>query len=328
VQSIYRSVRVAQRGHRWLVVALALSICRTAECSGQELARTVRVTAENDYFDFWLPPNQRSDDNYTQGAHVSWDVARVPSFARRVVCREKAACASTIEIRQDIYTPMEDAPGPIPGQRPYAGWLGVRASAVEGTPRSRRTISATIGVTGPASLAAQTQEAFHHLIPAFRHPRGWDYQLPTEAAVALSAEAAWHLRAPGWAAQWADLEPATHATLGTLRTALGIGGRARVGTGLSHPWLVDSTARPWEAYVFLGGQAEGVARDLFLDGSTFQQSVRVDRTAVVSAWERGIGIRLGRVGLEYRAVTQSREYKTGPVSHSFGGIGVTWWNAR
>jgi hypothetical protein len=46
---------------------------------------------------------------------------------------------------------------------------------------------------------------------------------------------------------------------------------------------------------------------------------------VVGDWERGAGVRLGRLSLEYRAVTQSREYRTGPVTHPFGAIIMSWW---
>ena len=185
-------------------------------------------------------------------------------------------------------------------------------------------VGVTLGVTGPLSLAEQTQEIFHHLVPGFRKPLGWNQQLAAEPAIALTAEEAWLFRAPGHMAQWADLSPATRATIGTLRTALGVTGRARIGSALTHPWLADGGARRWEAYLFIGGHAEAVARDLFLDGSTFRGSVRVDRSTFVSGWERGIGVRLRRVGLEYRLTSQAREYRTGPASHSFGGISVIW----
>ena len=282
------------------------------------------MTEENDYFDFSRPWRQRADDNYTQGLRVSWDVASVPSFMRPLLCPDRHACASTFEIGQEMYTPTVDGVRPIPGQRPYAGWLSVSASTVAATHRTRRAVGITLGVTGPASLAEQTQAAFHHLIRRFHQPLGWAGQLPTEPGFAIDAEEAWHVGAPGRAARWLDIIPTMQATAGTLRIALSAGGRVRLGFPLSHPWLVDAGARPWEVYLFSGGQVEAVARDLFLDGTTFHSSVHVQHQPLVMNWERGIGARLGRLGIEYRIVAQGREYRNGPVAHPFGGFTITW----
>ena len=312
------------------VVILALVIAAPAQAHAQALARAVHGTAENDYFDFWLPPDRRSDDNYTQGMRVSADLAGVPPFLRRLACRDRlpSQCATTIEVGQDMYTPTDDAVHLLPGERPYAGWLYLRMNTTAATARNRLIVHEILGVTGQASLAAQVQTDFHHIIHGFRRPLGWAGQLPTEADFALGAEDDWYVATPGEARHWVDFIPSAHATVGTLRTALGVGGRARVGIALTHPWQVDTTARPWEAYFFVGAQSEAVARDLFLDGSTFSRSPHVAREPVADEWERGIGIRLWRLGLEYRAVTQGREYRTGPATHTFGGITLTWWMLR
>jgi hypothetical protein len=294
----------------------------------QALARSVRVTAENDYFDFWRRPDERPDDNYTQGARVAVDLTAPPPVIRRFFCGTRFLCGSSLEVGQEMYTPTDDAVQPLPGERPYAGWLYARGIANAATPRSRRSLELTLGVTGPASLAAQTQEAFHHWVPGFRRPLGWSNQLPTEVAGALRLEGARYLATTGGARRWTDLVPAAHLTLGTLRTAVGLSARARVGIALTHPWLADAGTRWWEAYMLLGGQAEAVGRDLFLDGSTFRRSIHVTREPVVGGWERGAGVRLGRLSVEYRAVTQSREYRTGPVTHPFGGISMSWWVSR
>jgi hypothetical protein len=34
------------------------------------------------------------------------------------------------------------------------------------------------------------------------------------------------------------------------------------------------------------------------------------------------------MALEYGAVTQGKEYSSGPSTHAFGSIAVTWWMAR
>lgn len=220
---------------RKLLVMLALVTVHVQRCEGQQLRRAVSVIDENDYFDFWRPPDQRSDDNYTQGARIRADVAGTPPVFRRRFCPKSIACGSSFEIGQEMYTPMEDAARPIPGQRPYVGWLYVQGTASAASTDARRTLTATVGVTGPPSLAQQTQDSFHSLVPGFRHPLGWDQQLPTELAFAFKAEAERYLSASVQTGRWIDITPDAHATLGTLRTALGAGGRARIGYGLARP---------------------------------------------------------------------------------------------
>lgn len=297
-------------------------------CQGQQLARSVRVVVENDYFDFWRPPDRRSDDNYTQGARVGWDVVGVPALARRLLCRQRPACGSSLEIGQEIYTPTSDSDVPLFGERSYAGWLYARGDVVAATASTQRDFALTVGVTGPGSLARQAQERFHRFSPRFRTPLGWKYQLPTEPDFALQFKQSWRMVPSNHGARWADFVPTAHATLGTLRTAAGAGGRLRMGLNLDHPWLVDPTPRRFSAFVFAGAAGEAVARDLFLDGDTFRPSLHRDHKDFVGDWERGVAIRLSHFSVEYRAVTQTREYRAGPATHTFGGITLAGWITR
>jgi lipid A 3-O-deacylase len=306
---------------------VSLAAC-ARPCGGQRLARAIRVGIDNDYFVFSRPPRKRPDDNYTQGARVGWDSERAPSLVRRLACSTRVACTFAYEIGQEIYTPTFDSVDRLAGERPYAGWLYVQSSAISATRRSRRTLTATLGVTGSASLAEQTQAAFHRLVPGFRRPLGWDRQLPTEPDLAVRGTVEWHLPAPRSVGRWADLVPMASGVVGTLRSAVGSGVQARAGVGLSHPWLVDSRAGRWEAYAFAGARGDLVGRDLFLDGDTFRRSERVDREPFVGSWEWGVTLRARRVGLEYRAVHVGREYPTGPASHPFGSIRLTYWTLR
>lgn len=302
---------------------LVLLGIRAEWCDAQTLRRTASIVEENDYFDFWRPPDQRSDDNYTQGLRIHVDVGGMPSLLRKRFCSGPLACGSSLEIGQEMYTPTNDAVRLLPGERPYAGWLYAKGSASAASAEERRTLTATLGVTGPPSLAEQAQDWLHHMVRGFRTPLGWGGQLPAEPDVALQGEVDRHVSTPA-ISRWADLTPEVHATLGTLRTALGAGGRGRIGVNLTHPWMRDDHPRFFEAYVLVGGGGELVARDLFLDGTTFRRSPSVAREPIVGEWERGVGARLGRVELQYRAVTTSREYSTGPVSHTYGGITVSY----
>ena len=100
-----------------ITLLLAVALADAAPGHGQQLARSSRITVENDVFDFWLPPDNRPDDNYTHGARVAWDPSGVPGTLRRVICRQRSPCSAALEIGQEIYTPTKDSNLPLRGER-------------------------------------------------------------------------------------------------------------------------------------------------------------------------------------------------------------------
>jgi hypothetical protein len=308
------------RGVRLGLAIIVAWVVPHAALEAQELTRSVRLTVDNDYFNFWLPPLQRPDDNYTQGARIAWDLASTPRFARALLCPSGVACGTTVEIGQEMYTPSAD--WPAPGDRPYAGWLYGRVEVRGGRPRMMRRLDITIGLTGPPSLAEAAQTGFHRLA-GFRQPVGWEHQLPTEVGIGIRAAQSWRIAPAGSAGRRVDLVPTVSAAAGTLRTAVAAGARARVGARLPHPWLMSELASV-APYGFVGLEAEAVARDLFLDGTVFRPSVRVTHAGILAKWEWGGGVHFRRFCLEYRAVTRTREYVSGPRSRTFGSVAASW----
>lgn len=307
---------------RTVAVAFGLMVASGA-LSAQGLARSASVIVENDYFVFWIPPGRRSDDNYTQGLQLKWESAGVPGALRKLACKPLRSCGTVVEFGQGIYTPTDDDTVPLPRERPYAGWLYGKFNFRAGDTLQFRSIGVTLGVTGPASYAKDAQLAFHRLIPGFRRPLGWDYQLANEVAFALSAERAWYLSTSGSAHGIADLVPSIDLTLGTLRSSMRVGARARIGMALDHPWLAGHL-RPLSLFGFGGTRIEAVAQDLFLDGNTFRRSVRVEHRPFVGELEAGLGARARRAVIEYRYVARSQDYRFGPAVHRYGSIALRW----
>jgi lipid A 3-O-deacylase len=317
-------IQILRHGPLTRLVLVVLCCVFPTLAMAQELAKSIRLAADNDYFNFWLPPRERSDDNYTHGMRIEWDIARSPRLIRRFACPSGASCGTTIEVGQEIYTPEIDAPWPIPGERPYAGWLYARVAVRGGRSNTLRSLEGTIGLTGPPSLGESTQNGFHRLIPEFRTPLGWEYQLPSELAFALRASQSWRGRpGHGGGREWVDVIPTLSAGVGTLRTAAAGGVRVRAAAPLRHPWLRSEGAR-FSPYGFVGVRGEAVARDLFLDGTAFRDSITVTRKALVTEWERGVGVHLARFALEYRAVTRSEEYASARDRHTYSSIVAAW----
>ena len=307
------------------------------------------VRADNDAFNFWKPITDRPDKEYTNGDEVSFEISAAPvwgrSFAkRRRPCRgnEDAGerCLTTaFSIAQDMYTPR---PGREPrvvanweAERPYAAWLHGTAEARVLGDRSLRTVTLSLGVTGPPAMGEFAQRTAHKLTGVYsRSPVGWDTQIAFEPGVNLAVREFRRLTARTAAGTAvADFLPHVGASLGNVLTEAETGFRARLGMNLSNPWWTSEwrTRRPFELYLVGGLRGEAVARNITLDGNTLNATRSVDRTPFVGEYSIGIGGRSHGFVAEWRAVTRTREYRTGPTAHThsvlFAGYEVPARNA-
>lgn len=292
---------------------LLVSLAPLAEGRAQ-----VRLTVDNDLFGPRGADDAPPDYEYTHGTRVEIFSGRARGWAaalglRTPSCAEAAAgerCLRTrYEAGQRIYTPRNDAAEPLPGERPYAGWLYAAAAAEETGPRGTRSVGLEVGVTGPPSLAEVVQTELHRLA-GYRPQLGWRNQLRFEPAFALRyAERRVVAATPVGERFSAALAPEWDVALGTLRTAAAAGARGSVGLG--------------GAYLAGALRQEGVARDLFLDGNTFREGPRVTKRPFVAQAELGVGVRVRRVEARYRAVWRGREYRTQTEPHRYGSLTFT-----
>lgn len=207
------------------------------------------------------------------------------------------------------------------GQRPYAGWLYASATASVQSARRMRGVGLEVGVTGRASLG-ETVHTTWHRIAGFIPPEGWANQLGFEPAFRVQYDERVLLadvRGRG-GVRLATLAPAWGADAGTAHVGAYAGLEARAGWSVPHPWsdAADHGAGPASLYAIGRVRQNAVARDLFLDGSTFGRSVRVDRRPLVWEHEEGAGARYRSLTLEYRVVTRGREYRTQSRPHTWG----------
>ena len=293
------------------------------------------VRADNDAFNFWRPITDRPDKEYTNGDEASFELSAAPWWGRRFA-RHRSPCTgletdaercltTAISLGQDMYTPRPGRePRVVPewrDERPYAAWLYASAEARVLSARSLRTVGLHLGVTGPPAFGEVAQRTAHKLTGVYsRDPVGWDTQIGFEPGVMLSGRETWRFAArtaSGMAA--ADFVPHMGASLGNVLTEGEGGFRARLGVNLSNPWWMSEwRTRPRvELYLLGGARAEAVARNITLDGNTLGAERRVDRTVLVGEYTVGIGGRFHGLVAEWRAVTRSREYRTGPTAHTY-----------
>jgi hypothetical protein len=331
----------AARLMRRLVLPLAFLTSLPAGVAAQDgpagrdgSRRAVRVVVDNDLFAVrggGVPP----DYDYTHGtrATVAWRAA--PRWLRRrggvsgtapgchtAAARAMGCRAASLTVGQEIYTPRQDAPAPVPGERPYAGWLHATGAAVAVRAGRTRTLAVTAGVTGPPSLARPVQDGVHRLMR--NQPQlGWAHQLRAGAGVEVAyAEVRRGERRVGGSGiaavrgQWG-------ATLGTVRAGLGVGGDGTLGLRGPRPWspAEPEVERPPRAYLLGGVRQDWVLRDAFVEGRGARAGAV--RRPLVPQGEVGGGYRWRALAVEYRHVVRGRAYRAQPAAHAVGSVRVT-----
>jgi hypothetical protein len=205
--------------------------------------------------------------------------------------------------------------------RPYAALLYARGEARVVGEESMRAVTLRLGVIGRPAFGEFAQRTAHRLSGVYsQNPVGWDTQVGFEPIVMVGARNTW--RYTGRTASGTgviDFMPQVGASIGNMLTEGEGGFQLRTGIHLSSPWRMSewSTRAPVELYLLSGLRGEAVARNITLDGNTLGAARRVERVPFVGEYSVGVGGRYrGFVG-EWRAVTRSREYSTGPQAHAY-----------
>lgn len=177
------------------LLAPALLACGAAQAQapGQQQETVHFGTYENDsFFD--------TDRFYTNGVQLSIKRSRDDrgDFARALTrracgwfgCEDSTLLTSQTNFGQLMYTPSHiTIAEPQPADRPWAGLLYVEHAYALLSPdqRTLTTLTAQVGVTGPASLAEEAQKLFHKIMDR-PEPQGWHNQIGGSLALMASAE--------------------------------------------------------------------------------------------------------------------------------------------
>lgn len=289
--------------------------------------RTFSLRADNDAFDFWMLPWNRPDEDYTSGVHLDYDGGDAPRWSHGLmkgrsecVVHARTCRTSRLELGQDIYTPSVDVNDPHAAEtaRPNAGWLYLAQSARALSEDRLDEFTLTLGVTGPPSLARFTQRLAHEAAPEFNRPTDWSHQIAFEPGAILRYEQQRRAWSAHSSSVGADVIPTGGVSLGNVLTAADVGLRVRSGWNLAHPWLPEPPSAGFTIEGGVSGQA--IARNLFLDGNTFERGPRVGHEPVVGTADLGVEFRYRALSLEYRAVNQTRAYAAGPKWHPWASM--------
>jgi len=303
---------------------------RAADPSG-----TFTTVFENDLF-------YRTDRDYTNGIEFNWSPTgsaseRLPEFlagqAPNLFPRDFTR--ANYSLGQMMFTPEDTAAYDPPlTQRPYAGYLYGALALTSAGPRTEEQLRIQLGMIGPASLAADSQDLIHRL-RGFALPQGWHTQLRDEPGLVVSyqvTQQAVSLAMPGDFAF--DIKGNAGGAIGNVFDYASAGAVARIGINMpndSGPPQIEP-GRPSSyyydpkpglgAYIFAGIQGRAVVRNLFLDGNSFEDSRSVDKENFVGEVSFGGALDFERFRLSFVHVIRSREYRTQAGFDQFGTLSL------
>ncbi len=300
------------------------------------------IIEENDDF------VRNGDQHYTQGLRFNYLYAedqtpdwsahlaeRIPTLGLKI-----EAPRLGYALGQNIYTPNNlRASGMITYDRPYAGYIYFgailqRRGRSFGHIPTLDTFEFDLGLIGPASLAEQTQRAWHG-IGGWIDPKGWRNQLKTEPGLTLKHERQWKLSPTTARGLGVELIPHLGVVGGNVTTYANAGAMLRLGYNIPDDFGVqniDATATQYGGrtdstpllggYLFVAVDGRAIAHNAFLDGNLWQPSHRVRKEPLVGDLKIGavLAFRYADVAVTY--VQRSREFLNQPRRDRFASISL------
>ena len=275
-----------------------------------------------------------TDRNYTSGVRfgVTLPTGDLPSFTSDFGhwLWGEGQQRLAFDLTQNMFTPrITQAVRPNPRDRPYAAILLGTVSLVQDTDSTRNMLSLGLGTIGPPALGEVVQNDVHRTVNAAT-AKGWDYQLPGQPVVQITADRIWRLPiAPPGSPLEVDTLPELTAGLGSWRIYAQAGAQLRIGQGLDsdfgaariRPALTGGDAfnatRPFAWYIFAGADGQAVAWDETLNGDPFTNSRHVSRVPLVGEFQAGLVVMVANsVRVSFTHIWQTHEFY-GQYGHMF-----------
>ena len=243
-------------------------------------------------------------------------------------------------LSHQIYTPEDiKRSGLIDNDRPYAavviGGVSLYTDNQLATRRETSVLTFQLGWLGPAAGGRPLQKGAHKL-GGNNEPRGWRHQLRNEPILSLAGKKTWWRQDHLVGLEW-EYGPNASFQIGNLYDYLGAGGALRFGRQLDHSYNIPSAAPTlggqegfqiagnfgW--YGFVGVEGRFMARNLLLDGNSFESSHSVDRRQWVGDLSAGVALNWNRWGLAFTNVWRTHEFEAQDRSDQIGTVILSTW---
>jgi hypothetical protein len=337
------------------MAVLMLALAAPARAASLDNAQTFSFFFENDFY-FTADDGTTSDRWNTADLKAAWisaplgglgDYLDNPERERHQLVRlpwqkgEGAFRTLGVSVWSAIRTPEDlDASEVVEDDRPYAGYLGLAVAVNSVSQTQLDTLELTVGIVGPSSFAEELQNAFHD-----RDASGWGNQLAGEVAFVLAWQrfhraATWDLgRGVG-----AEIIPHYGLAAGTLFVYANAGAEARIGHRLpsdfgtpivrpangiqgpttpDDPRLTEHDRSRVGAYAFVSADVRAVAHNLFLDGSTFEDSHSIDKQPVVADLAGGVAVYWRKARFSFAPVLRTKEFDGQPEHQLFASANLS-----
>ncbi|MDD3620178.1 MAG: lipid A deacylase LpxR family protein [Desulfobulbaceae bacterium] len=320
-----------------LVLVSIIAAARAGAVEEEPPRGTLSFVIENDLF-------YDIDRHYTNGVRLIWvpdPRTATPAWAMKLArlapwFPEEGLVRHGYALGQSMFTPEDiTIVDPPLRDRPYAGWLYTTIGLGLETGRQLDQFALAVGMVGPASLAEQSQKIVHRTINSDK-PEGWDTQLKNEPGLVATYQRSWRqFAAAAFFGNELDLSPHAGIVLGNVFTYANAGLTLRYGGQLPNdygppriqpglPGSADfSPLAGFGWYLFAGVDVRAVARNIFLDGSTFRDSRSVDREILVGDLQFGIVLDWPVVRFSYTHVFRTSEFTTQQNNDNFGAISLS-----
>lgn len=312
----------------------------------QDIVQRVKKSDEKDFISLSVENDVLgggTDQYYTSGVRLTWFNVSTPvppgvdKLAESIPTFDLNESTSTyFSLGQNLYTPKNiKIRANQNNDRPWAAFLYGSVGLTTLQDNHIDDFEVTLGVVGPEALGEQTQKLIHKELTDSPTPRGWDNQLHFEPGVVLSAGRRWpRFYNETFAGLRLTAEPNVNVSLGNIYTY--------AGTGLSVALTPDDgalrdkptrvrPAMPGSGYfetpedgfgwvLFAGIDGRAVARDIFLDGNTFEDSHSVDKKPFVADATAGVSLTYDRYSLSYSINARSKEFDGQDDMSVFGSL--------
>lgn len=283
------------------------------------MAGTFSLNAENDVF----APNN-TDKFYTHGSRISYvseNTNTIFGFSDKILFGD-VNCME-YSVGQYMYTPDDIGETELQvGERPYAGVLYAEIAQIKYDTKQYSRIGYLIGTTGGNSFSEETQKFIHHVF-GNEEPEGWGNQIENEPIVNVQYTYKYKIAN----CDWYDVVPRAVGAIGNAHDFIGIGIDLRVGHDMN-TWeysVMEPVPRNRQAlsyYLLTGVEGRYVARNITIDGNTFEDGYSVDKKEEVADFYIGTGIKYKKYTIEYRWNYRTKEFEGQEKPEEFGTIAL------
>jgi hypothetical protein len=314
--------------------ALFLNAKQTQQKDDWEL-KQFNIYFENDLF-------AKTDNQYSSGEKFSllYYIPNNDNALYNLLIFDDGAYDSYVNFSlvNQIFTPSDITTADlIEDDRPYAGWTFIEMGIHKSSKDTLQSLYLQLGSIGPRSQAEEIQTMIHKLTGS-NPPQGWDNQLKNEFGLNLRYIYKWRFEKTFMESFQTAVIPNIEVDLGNISiqattgvlarfgwnipkdfgpSTINSGGESGITTYNEHP---NTFKNPWSFAFNLNITTSAIARDIFLDGNTFEDSHSVEKENFIFGAGAGFTARYKQVALDYYYQKHTRHFKLEKTNHGYGSI--------